>query len=286
MLKKQEIIELIKENRTPFWNLASKKMEYSKDKEYKGSYSPPDGKGGEEKINDDAQIAASIKKLETLFSFLTKEKCYCYEIAMKASKTASGANIITYEFVINDNQNKEIENKTNGLAGFDPNSNNLGFVPLSMIEVERDKTKLAIEGMEQRFDLKYREQKISDKEQELKEKEAYYNNDINKLSDVARKTMPGILEGIFGIIATKNDSVLAGDTKIITEKIESPTEAIIERIASNLNNTFKREGDLLRIETIINKIVYRIKNTGQNVVSEKNKSVEGGDNPPATTECK
>ena len=285
MLKKQEIIELIKENRTPFWNLASKKMEYSKDKEYKGSYSPPEGKG-EEKINDDAQIAASIKKLETLFSFLTNEKCYCYEIAMKASKTASGANIITYQFVINENQNKEIENKTNGLAGFDPNSNNLGFVPLSMIEVERDKTKLAIEGMEQRFDLKYREQKISDKEDELKEKEAYYNNDINKLSDVARKTMPGILEGIFRIIATKNDSVLAGNTKIITEKIESPSEAIIERIASNLNNTFDRESDLLKLEAIINKIVYKIKNTGQNVVSEKNKSVKGGDNPPAPTECK
>jgi hypothetical protein len=58
---------------------------------------------------------------------------------------------------------------------------------------------------------------------------------------------------------------LAGATKMKTDasspsEKETPSEIVIERIATNLNEKFKNEADLVKIENIINSVINKIEN--------------------------
>jgi hypothetical protein len=123
MLKKSNIIELIRENKTPCWKVESRKYEFAKDKDTKGSY---------ESIKTDtleSQIENSIAKLELLFTFLVHERCFCYTIDMGLTKNSHGAGTFYYEFIINENQQ---DTKSNGLNGNEPNppGSLAGYVPV------------------------------------------------------------------------------------------------------------------------------------------------------------
>lgn len=282
MLTKNQIIDLIKENRAPYWTVHAKKVPFAKEKENKGFFKPET----KDTIEDD-QINKSLERFELLCSFIQHEKCYCFEIVMKPNEKSSGASILTYEFVINENQEGNTNKSVTGLNG--PGSGMLsdlshmqalGYVPSGMIEVLEAKNKASLEGLEQRILLKAREDRLLEREKELAEKLKESDSAAEKLSKAATKFVNGYLDDwIKEDKPNLKGSEVTTTKKEISDSEDTPARKVISDIALTLDNNFKDEKSLQKIKEIVDGVIKTIKNPNPKKEEETKDNNENNENP-------
>jgi hypothetical protein len=259
MITKENVIQTLKDYRTPYWNLYSKKFENAKDKEGKAFFKP------DPTLNDDANIEKSVERLESAFLLFKNDNSPVYEIVMKPNEKSSGGAVLTLEFKIN--ENAVPESKTDGLNGINNISNlgnmaNLGFVHIGMLEVEKERRLLLEEKFDQKLTLRLKEEELRKKAEDLKEKETYFNSGAQKWG----KGLEYAAEKLFTkFFPEEAGSTISGPATVETKEItdntnDTPARKVIERLSEYLDENIKDENKLLKIELFTQKLVEKINN--------------------------
>ena len=250
-LKKQIIFKRIMQSGFPFWKLSL--IRSFADVAHVHSY---ECENTEKETSKDEKLNASVRMLETILSDFPENAIFRIEI--KNSKTANGAGVIgPLEFSNNDQEEKQT---MNGLSGFPTNYMDLGFVPSQIMDekmkLQEDRFKNILENTLKEQDFRNREQRLLEKELQVKEKEKEYSNDINKAANGFLLAGMGVMKhlgfDISGLLGTsENEPEKESETKPTT-----PRDYAVNRIAEKFYGSVP-DGNLSQVESEINEIIKK-----------------------------
>jgi hypothetical protein len=270
MLKLNDIIDLIKVNQTPHWTLSARKNSYTNTKEFKGN-SPE---------NETEDIDLAISKLKELTNYLKNEMVHCYSIDTKYKKSSNKAGILTYEFILNENQQNNQQNNNQSLNGMGGPPD--GFVSLgqldAMLKTERALGEVTLQKMMLEKEREDFERQKKERMEDLDKQKEYFNSDVNKAAKgfwvlgnyVFGELFKGAPEAL-GKVEIRENKSLPED--IVNDEF-TESEKVAAEIATKLSETYKSPEEMKKMKYFIDTFIDQQKNppTQENKENNENKT--------------